>query len=343
MIQLDPNSKVPEGAVGGCVAIGNFDGMHHGHQTLMKVACDIAHAQSQPCGLVTFEPHPRTVFQPEQPVFRLTPPALKAALVRSLGADFSIAIAFDRDLAAMEAEHFVEHFLVRKLAITHVVSGYDFHFGKGRRGSPQLLQELGAEHGFGVTIVDQVTDDDGTAPYSSSSIRALLHGGQIEQANAQLGYRWVIHGEVVEGDRRGRTIGFPTVNIMLDAGMEPCHGIYAVRVRDLSRDAGTIVNGAAYFGWRPTFDTDRVFLEVYLLDFDGDLYGHDLAVEFVTMVRPDRKFADLDSLVAQMKQDCRDITGILASAGEGQPARPLQPLLAAQLSGELYDNLSKEI
>ena len=153
-----------------------------------------------------------------------------------------------------------------------------------------------------------------------------------------LGYRWTIIGKVVEGDRRGRTIGFPTVNIMLEPGMEPCHGIYAVRVRDLTEDRATVVRGAAYFGWRPTFNTDRVFLEVYLLDFEGELYGHELAVEFVTMVRPDRKFDSLDALVAQMKQDCIQIDAVLDHAGGTAPAGA-SALLAAQLDGTLYDYL----
>jgi len=335
MLELVDKVKVPGALKGACVAIGNFDGLHLGHQALMATAINVAKNSGSPCGLLTFEPHPKSVFQPEQPLFRLTPPRLKAALTQSFGADFCAAIPFDRALAAMEAENFVEHYLVGALGISHVVSGYDFHFGRGRRGSPALLQAQGQSHGFGVTIVDQVTREDGTSPYSSSSIRANLHSGNIEQANAQLGYRWTVIGEVVKGDQRGRTIGFPTVNIMLDPGMEPCHGIYAVRVRDLSADMSRVLAGAAYFGWRPTFDTNRVFLEVYLLDFDGDLYGHELAVEFVTMVRPDRKFADLQALVTQMNKDCDDIRKVLVSSDGCIDL----PLMQAQLSGRLYDEL----
>ncbi|MEO9873623.1 MAG: bifunctional riboflavin kinase/FAD synthetase [Anderseniella sp.] len=336
MLELIDQTEVPGALKGACVAIGNFDGLHLGHQALAQTAVDIARTAGSPSGLVTFEPHPKSVFQPEQPVFRLTPPRLKAALARSFGVDFCAAIPFNRDLASVEAEDFVERYLVRALGISHIVSGYDFHFGKGRRGSPSLLQDLGGQFGFGVTIVDQVTREDGTSPFSSSSVRAALHAGNIEQANAQLGYRWTVIGNVVKGDQRGRTIGFPTVNIMLDPGMEPCHGIYAVRVRDLSGDRQKVLMGAAYFGWRPTFDTDRVFLEVFLLDFDGDLYGHELAVEFVDMIRPDRKFDDLEALVVQMKRDCDDIRKLLhedTAAGTGLP------LLAAQMSGRLYDEL----
>ncbi len=337
MLTLSDQTAVAPALRGAAVAIGNFDGLHLGHQALLQRALDLAAGSGSPSGVITFEPHPRSVFQPEQPLFRLSPPRLKSALVKAFGADFCAAIGFDRNLAAVEAEEFVLRYLVQQLGISHIVSGYDFHFGKGRRGNPQLLQELGQAHGFGVTIVDQVTREDGASPYGSSSIRAALHAGHIDTANQQLGYRWTIVGKVVEGDRRGRTIGFPTVNIMLDPGMEPCHGIYAVRVRDLTAGRSTVLRGAAYFGWRPTFDTDRVFLEVYLLDFSGDLYGHELAVEFVAMVRPDRKFDSLDALVAQMKQDCIDIDAVLDRA-DGQGHGGLR-LLAAQLDGTLYDCL----
>ncbi|MEO1160427.1 MAG: bifunctional riboflavin kinase/FAD synthetase [Pseudomonadota bacterium] len=336
MIELIDQTEVAGALKGACVAIGNFDGLHLGHQALAGTAVEIARKAGSPSGLVTFEPHPKSVFQPEQPVFRLTPPRLKAALARSFGVDFCAAIPFNRDLASVEAEDFVERYLVRALGISHIVSGYDFHFGKGRRGSPALLQELGGRFGFGVTIVDQVTREDGTSPFSSSSVRAALHAGNIKQANAQLGYRWTVIGNVVKGDRRGHTIGFPTANIMLDPGMEPCHGIYAVRVRDLSGDRQKVLMGAAYFGWRPTFDTDRVFLEAFLLDFDGDLYGHELAVEFVDMIRPDQKFDDLDALVAQMKRDCDDIRQLLQEDARLDAGLPL---LAAQMSGRLYQEL----
>lgn len=334
MFSLSDNTPVPDRMRGASIAIGNFDGLHIGHQALLREALNLAGRAHAPAGLVTFEPHPRSVFQPEQPLFRLSPPRLKAALAKAFGAGFCAFIEFSRELAAMEAEDFVKHFLVGKLGISHVVSGYDFHFGKGRRGNPELLEALGREHGFGVTIVEQVTREDGASPYSSSSIRAALHAGHIVAANSQLGYRWTITGTVVEGDRRGRTIGFPTVNIMLEPGMEPAHGIYAVRVRDLSSDHSRVLRGAAYFGWRPTFDTDRVFLEVFLLNFDGDLYGHELAVEFVDMVRPDQKFDGLDELVSQMNEDCRNIDGVLTQANDAGASG--LPLLAAQMDGSLY-------
>jgi riboflavin kinase / FMN adenylyltransferase len=337
MISLSDSSAVPAASQGASVAIGNFDGLHRGHQALLAAALGHARTAGCPAGLVTFEPHPRSVFQPDEPLFRLSPPELKSALARAFGAGFCAVIGFDRALAAMEAEDFVCHYLVGKLAISHVVSGYDFHFGKGRRGNPDLLKALGREHGFGVTIVDQVTREDGASPYSSSSIRAALRTGHVAAANAQLGYRWTITGTVVEGDRRGRTIGFPTVNIMLEPGIEPAHGIYAVRVRDLTADRSKVFCGAAYFGWRPTFDTNRVFLEVYLLDFEGDLYDHRLAVEFVEMVRPDQKFASLDGLIAQMNQDCENIRLVLQAAS--QSGNGGLPLLAAQLDGSLYDHL----
>ncbi len=217
---------------GAVVAIGNFDGLHRGHQALLNIARDIAKQRGVALGILTFEPHPRSFFKPHEPVFRLTPPALKARLAAKLGVDFIYAVNFNADLANTTPEDFVRLHLVEALGVSHVVSGYDFHFGKGRKGNPDLLKSLGQEFGFGVTSVDQVTDDDGNAPFSSSSIRSALRRGNVKTAAHELGYDWTVMGEVVHGDKRGRTIGFPTANIILEPGAEPFRGIYAVDVRD---------------------------------------------------------------------------------------------------------------
>lgn len=309
---LGPDGKIDNALRGGVVAIGNFDGLHRGHQELLALALQQAKARGVSFGILSFEPHPRSFFKPLDPVFRLTPHALKARLASHLGADFLYALRFDAALANTEPEDFVRTYLVENLGVAHVVTGYDFHFGKGRKGNPDLLQSMGAVHGFGVTIVDQVTDDSGAAPFASSSIRSALRRGQVRAAAQELGYDWTVMGEVVHGDKRGRTIGFPTANIILDPGAEPYRGIYAVNVRDASAAPGaTAWMGAAYFGDRPTFNTNRTFLEVYLLDQDIDLYGRTLMVSFVDLVRGDKTFAGVDELVVQMKLDCDAVRRLL--------------------------------
>ena len=310
---IQPDQPFPAGMRGGVVAIGNFDGVHRGHRMLLAAACEKAGARNASWGVVTFEPHPRSFFRPAEPVFRLTPLPLKARLLAGLGAEFVSVVAFDAALASLSPEAFVLRELVERLRVRHVVTGYDFHFGKGRKGSPETMQRLGEVHGFTTSVIDQVTDDDGLAPFSSSAIRADLRHGRVEAAAHQLGYPWTVMGEVVKGDQRGRTIGFPTLNIVLEPGAEPFQGIYAVRVRDAEGSAPAW-QGAGYFGARPTFATNRTFLEVYLFDFSGDLYGRTLLVEFIALIRPDRTFASVDDLTGQMNADCLEARRILAES-----------------------------
>jgi riboflavin kinase / FMN adenylyltransferase len=310
---LRKNDMLDPALRGAVVAIGNFDGLHRGHQALLAIARDLAKQRGVALGILTFEPHPRSFFKPDEPVFRLTPPALKALLAAQHGVDFIYAVDFNAELANTSPEDFVRINLVENLRVSHVVTGYDFHFGKGRKGNPDLLKVLGAENNFGVTVVEQVTDDSGNAPYSSSSIRSALRRGHIKAAARELGYNWTVMGEVVHGDKRGRTIGFPTANIVLEPGAEPFRGIYAVDVKDAATPDQKPWMGAAYFGDRPTFNTKRTFLEVYLLDQDIDLYGRTLLVSFVDVVRGDKTFSGVEELVTQMKIDCEDVRKILTA------------------------------
>ena len=326
---------LPEKFRGSVVAIGNFDGMHRGHQQLLAEAEAVAKSQGRPWGVVTFEPHPRSFFSPAEPVFRLTPPALKERLCRGMGADFYVAIPFDGALATSTPENFVRRQLVDLLGAAHVVSGYDFHFGKGRKGSPETLAAEGHRLGFGVTSVDQVADEDGGAPFSSSSIRAALRHGHTRNAARELGYHWLVMGEVVKGDQRGRTLGFPTANIILDAGVELYRGIYAVLAREADAAPGSSWwPGAAYFGDRPTFVTGRSYLEVFLLDHGRDLYGKTLMVALVDFVRRDQSFTSVPELVGQMNQDCAAARRILKAEQE-KPALASFPLGRLQAEGRL--------
>ena len=329
------SSPVPDSCRGAVVAIGNFDGVHRGHQTLLAAAEAEARRRGCAWGVVSFEPHPRSWFKPDEPVFRLTPEALKARLVAALGAAFIAVLPFDRELSDLSPEDFVIRHLVERLGAAHVVMGYDFHFGQGRKGSPATMQMLGQKLGFGVTIVDQVTDEgDQHSPFSSSSVRQSLRHGHVEAAARELGYRWTVLGEVVKGDQRGRTIGFPTLNIVLDKGADPFRGIYAVRVRDASVPGAPVWPGAGYFGDRPTFDTGRTFLEVYLIGFEGDLYGRRMLVEFIDLIRPDKRFSSIDELVSQMNADCAEALKRLAVVKAEDPIAGF-PLGKLQAEGKI--------
>ena len=328
----DPVSDSCRGAV---LAIGNFDGVHRGHQTLLDCARAEAQRLGRPWGVVSFEPHPRSFFKPDEPVFRLTPQALKARLVEALGAAFMVVLPFDQTLSDLDPEAFVRRHLVERLGAVHAVTGYDFHFGKGRKGSPTTLAGLGRELGFGVTIVEQVTDEgDQHSPFSSSSIRQALRHGHVTAAARELGYHWTVLGEVVRGDQRGRTIGFPTLNIVLEKGADPFRGIYAVKVRDAALKGAIAWPGAGYFGDRPTFDTGRTFLEVYLIGFEGDLYGRQMLVEFVDLIRPDKRFGSIAELVSQMNADCAEALQKLEALKAENPVAQF-PLGNLQAEGRL--------
>jgi riboflavin kinase/FMN adenylyltransferase len=333
VIVIEGATPLPPVLAGAAVAIGNFDGVHRGHQALLQRAQGWAARNRRPWGVVTFEPHPVSFFRPSEVVFRLSPLPLKARLIAALGADYTASLAFDAALAGLDAEAFVEKHLVRRLGVGAVVVGYDFHFGKGRKGNPDVLAKLGERHGFETIVVDQVTAEDGRAPFSSSATRQALRHGHVDTAAHELGYWWSVLGTVIEGDRRGRTIGFPTANIALEAGCEPKEGIYAVRVR-LADDPAPrhAMHGAAYIGWRPTFATDRRFLEVFVFDFSGDLYGRRLMVEFVDFIRPDRGFESVEALVAQMNRDCDAARARLAALAQNDPATAF-PLGRAQADG----------
>lgn len=292
-------SEVPKNLRGGVVAIGNFDGLHRGHQAVLATALEAAKKKNLPALLLTFEPHPRSFFNPKEPVFRLTPPAMKAQIAGHLGFDGVCVAQFNAQFSGLSANEFVEEILIKAIGASHVVTGHDFHFGSKRSGTPELLAQTGKDRGFGVSLVDAFTDEGGTI-ISSSGIRKMLQDGDISGANALLGYNWRFKGEVVEGQQLGRTLGYPTANILLDESVSLAHGIYAVRVE---LEDGKIHDGVASFGRRPTFDNGKAIFETYLFDFEGDLYGNKITVILHARLREELKFDSADALVEQMKRD----------------------------------------
>jgi riboflavin kinase / FMN adenylyltransferase len=297
---IDP-VVAPAGLAGAVLAIGNFDGVHRGHLAVIKRAKTVAQELNCPCAVLTFEPHPTDFFKGPNTIFRLTPRDTKARALEQLGIDGMIVITFDKDLASLPAEAFIVEILVRRLRVRVVVAGYDFHFGAGRSGSPAVLKEAGKRHGVAVEIVERVPADtaDINEAASSTAARAALEAGDAERAMRLLGHPFAIIGKVVHGQELGRTLGFPTANLLPDPSCRLRHGIYAVRVV-----AGTkIYDGVASYGRRPTFDGDQTLLEAFLFDFSGDLYGETIEVLFIGWIRAEAKFASAAALIAQMKRD----------------------------------------
>jgi riboflavin kinase / FMN adenylyltransferase len=308
-----PQSHHPRGAV---LAIGNFDGLHRGHALLIGRARELALAQERPVGVLTFEPHPRSVFVPAAEPFRLTPFRVKERELALLGVDLLFVQHFDLGFAAKSAEDFLTEIIVAAIGASHVVVGWDCTFGKGRRGTPELLRAAGRECGFDVTVLEPIRGADEIV-YSSTQIRELLIAGKPREAAALLGRFWEIDGRVAVGDRRGRTIGFPTVNLGLDEYLRPAFGVYAVRVSGDGVDdpfAGRTINGVANLGLRPTVGTPEPRLEAHLFDVDADLYGRHLRVALVDFIRPEQKFSGLDALQAQIAADARRARELLAAA-----------------------------
>lgn len=306
-------SPASKGAV---MAIGNFDGVHRGHQAVIGTALKLAGDVGSSAGVMAFEPHPRQFFQPDKPLFRLTSLPVKLELFEALGLDLAVVLPFDKALSSLTAEEFVRAVLVEGLGIRHAVIGYDFHFGKGRGGTPAVLRGLGEQHGFGVTVVDPVGEGD--LAFSSSMVRDCLRAGDPRKAADILGYWWRLRGPVVGGAKRGKGLGFPTANMEVEPGMELKHGIYAVRV---TLPDGTRVHGAAYLGTRPTFEAGAPTIEVFLFDFDGDLYGQAIEVEVIAFIRGDARFESEAALKAQMQADCAEAEARLDAVEAHDPMR----------------------
>jgi riboflavin kinase/FMN adenylyltransferase len=305
-----PTTAIPKGAV---VAMGNFDGVHLGHRAVIAGATTMAKRLGRPALAITFEPHPRSFFSPHTPQFRLTDETSKLRLLAGTGLDGAVVMTFDAERAGTSAQDFIEKDLIGRLGISGISIGYDFHFGKGRAGSPALLQSEAPRLGIEVHVQPHIDIDE--RPVSSTAIRMALAEGQIAEATAMLDGPWFITGEVIHGEKRGRDLGYPTANIRLDPHCGLRHGIYAVRV-NLDR---RLHDGVASFGRRPTFDNGAPLLEIFLFDFKGDLYGKTLDVAFIAYIRDELKFDGIEALIRQMDDDSVKARAALAAAPNAFP------------------------
>lgn len=319
------SSDLPAVAHGSVIAIGNFDGVHRGHQAVIGEAVRRARASGRPGAVLTFEPHPRRYFRPDTPPFLLTRLRTKARVIAALGVDNLFVLRFNAAIAGLTAEAFIDQVLIEGLHASQVVVGYDFVFGQGRRGNPDLLRERLAAKGVVPYVMPPVAaphaEPDGDSEgliYSSTGVRDALRAGDPRAAARLLGRPFEIEGRVRRGDARGRLLGFPTANIWLGDYLRPTLGVYAVRVGIDDRQSGANLTGVANLGLRPTFGGAETRLEVHLFDFQDDLYGKRLCVELIDFIRPERKFEGIDALKAQIAADAAAAKVALA-----KPSRPV--------------------
>ncbi len=311
-------TDVTPGDRGAVVALGNFDGVHLGHRAVIRQAKKQADTLGVLLGVIVFEPHPREFFRRADKPFRLTSLSQKARLLEKEGVDILYVLTFDEELASKPAQDFIADILIAALGVVHVVTGYDFRFGKGRGGDVSVIGYMGHEEGYGVTVVDPVALQASAVPdnddeiFSSTRVRNCLRSGRPADAARLLGHYWTIEGVVQKGDQRGRTIGFPTANLSMNWLVEPALGVYAVKVEVLEGPDAGVYDGVANIGRRPTFDKEDILLEAHLFGFSSDLYGLPIAVSVIDFIRPEQKFDGLEALKSQILIDSRSARDILA-------------------------------
>lgn len=309
-LRLSDLSALPESYRNGVIAIGNFDGVHRGHQVVLQTALELARTKNKPALVYTFEPHPRTFFNPESPVDRLTPAAEKAKILELLGFDAVVEQNFNSAFAHLNAEEFINRIVVDGFSASTIVTGSDFHFGSKRSGNPEYLLEASKKRGFEVIQVPPFCDEN-SITISSSRIRQLLSKGNVEEAAKLLGYRYTVTSRIIHGAKLGRTLGFPTANMALPEQTELAFGIYAVRLR---RNNGELYDGVASFGKRPTVEGNgKPLLETFLFSFNDNLYEEIAAISFYSYLRAEKKFDGVDALVEQMNRDKEKAQEILAT------------------------------
>ncbi len=298
---------LPAQAQGAVIIIGNFDGVHRGHRTLIDLAREKARALNAPVGVLTFEPHPRALFRPDDPVFRITPAAIKERQLAAAGVDLLFTLNFDWDFASLSPQQFIDQVLKNGIAPAHIIVGQDFCFGQLRKGTTDTLKECGLP----VTAIDKVVDEDGD-DVSSSAIRQELRFGNIDAANMLLGWDWEMEGVVRKGDQRGRELGYPTANVPLGETLHPAYGIYATFVKIVEDGPDSPwLPAATNIGIRPMFELPVGQIESYIFDFDRDIYGKTMRIRPVKRLRGEAKFESLEALIAQIKKDCQEARAIL--------------------------------
>ena len=288
---------IPSEAQNCILTIGNFDGVHKGHQSLIQSAKKSALEHNKPLVVLTFEPHPRKLLRPDDPPFRITPEALKAERMKEEGVDYLISLSFDWDFASQSAQSFIDTILISAIKPAHILVGSDFCFGQLRKGTPATIQDAGLD----ITVIDTVSDE-GEKAFSSSAIRMALRHGEVDTANNILGWLWEIQGEVVKGDQRGRELGYPTANVHLNDTIHPAYGVYACWVKIDGENKWHMA--ATNIGIRPMFEVPIGQVEAHILDFDEDIYGKTLRVKPVKRLRGEAKFESLEALISQIEKDC---------------------------------------
>ena len=288
------------------IAIGNFDGVHRGHQALLKTARELADKEGVTLGVLTFEPHPKHLFQPDTPPSRITPKAVKHWRLEEEGVDALFSLRFDWDFASQSADDFIANILQNGLAARHVVVGADFCFGQLRKGAPKDIEAAGIP----TTAIEKISGDDARI-LSSSNVRQALRAGELGAANQILGWEWEMRGEIVKGDQRGRELGYPTANVKLGDTIHPAYGIYATRVQIEGEDEWR--PAATNIGIRPMFEVPVAQVESFIFDFDRDIYGKMLRIQPVKRLRGEAKFNSLEELIAQMDKDCARARKILGA------------------------------
>jgi riboflavin kinase/FMN adenylyltransferase len=316
-------SEVPAALKGGVIALGNFDGLHLGHQAVIGRALGLARAKGVAAAVMTFEPHPRMFFKPDQEPFRLSPFRMKARVIEALGVDYLYVQTFDKEFSQRSPENFVSEILVGGLGISHIVVGYDYVFGYQRKGNADVLRELAAKYGFEVTAIEKLSA--GEERFSSTNIRNLLREGKPRDAARMLGRYWEIEGRVESGDKRGRLLGFPTANVPYRDYLHPKKGVYAIRAGVDHGGETMWRDGVANFGNRPTFDKTDVLLEAHLFDTNEDLYGKHLRVALIDYIREERKFDGLEALKAQIAADSETARRVLTAEGLRNAPAPFVP------------------
>lgn len=321
MAVFTDHRNIPDNSRGASVALGNFDGVHAGHRAVIDLARRVSESKSVPLAVLIFEPPPRRFFQPDSPPFRIMRPPKRREALKALGVDIIFELPFNNEMSSMSPREFVEDVLVNGLGISHLSVGFDFRFGKGRAGDVHTLEELSAEFGFSLSVARPVKEHEDKV--SSTAIRNALTDGRPDDAARLLGKYWIADGVVEHGEKRGRTIGFPTANTSLGNLIHPKFGIYAVWTRIEGLEGWHA--GVANFGRTPTTGDREPLLEVYLFDFDQDIYDRHMEVAFVAFLRSEEKFESLDDLVEQMHKDAAKARNILTVQEKAEPCLDDQP------------------